>query len=42
MAKCYLKPKNIDYADVVKLDIEGHEPKLINDLLILDIRSLVY
>ena len=25
---------------MVKLDIEGHEPKLINDLLILDIRSL--
>ena len=36
----FFQEKNIDYADVVKLDIEGHEPKLINDLLILDIRSL--
>ena len=36
----FCQEKNIDYADVVKLDIEGHEPKLINDLLILDIRSL--
>ena len=30
----FFQEKNIDYADVVKLDIEGHEPKLINDLLI--------
>ena len=36
----FFQEKNIDYADVVKLDIEGHESKLINDLLILDIRSL--
>ena len=36
----FFQEKNIDYADIVKIDIEGHEPKLINDLLVLDIRSL--
>ena len=36
----FFQEKNIDYADVIKIDIEGHEPKLINDLLTLDIRSL--
>jgi len=36
----FFQEKNIDYADIVKIDIEGHEPKLINDLLILDIRFL--
>ena len=36
----FFQEKNIDYADVVKIDIEGHEVKLIDDLLMLDIRSL--
>ena len=36
----FFQEKNIDYADIVKIDIEGHEPKLINDLLVLDIRFL--
>ena len=36
----FFQEKNIDHADVVKIDIEGHETRLINDLLMLDIRSL--
>ena len=36
----FFQEKNINYADMIKIDIEGHEVKLVDDLLMLDIRSL--
>ena len=36
----FFQEKNINYADMIKIDIKGHEVKLVDDLLMLDIRSL--